>query len=73
MNDTPVAGNSQLAVSLDNATGLRSVSFTLTYDPTLLSVTGASKAGGLPSDWTVNVLTNVPGTLTVSAGGTTAL
>ena len=39
VNDTPVAGNSQLAVSLDNAAGLRSVSFTLTYDPTLLTVT----------------------------------
>ena len=36
VNDTPLAGNSQLAVSLDNAAGLRSVSFTLTYDPTLL-------------------------------------
>ena len=74
MNDTPVAGNSQLAVSLDNATGLRSVSFTLTYDPTLLQVTTAAPAAALTAaGWTVNVLTNVPGTLTVSAGGTTPL
>ena len=73
MNDTPVAGNSQLAVSLDDATGLRSVSFTLTYDPTLLSVTGAVKAGGLPADWTVTPTTNTPGTLVVTAAGTTPL
>ena len=33
VNQDPLVANSRLAVSIDNATGVRSVTFTLTYDP----------------------------------------
>ena len=50
----------------------RSFSFTLTYDPTLLHISAAALASGLPADWSATV-TNTAGSLVVTASGTTQL
>ena len=73
VNQDPLVANSRLAVSIDNATGVRSVTFTLTYDAGLLHVSTASLAAGLPADWTLSINSNVPGSLTLTASGATQL
>ena len=75
VNQDPLVANSRLAVSIDNATGVRSVTFTLTYDAGLLHVStaAASLAAGLPADWTLSINSNVPGSLTLTASGATQL
>ena len=67
VNQDPLVANSRLAVSIDNAAGVRSVTFTLTYDPGLLHVSTANLAAGLPADWTISVNNTVPGSLVVTA------
>jgi hypothetical protein len=73
VNQDPLVANSRLAVSIDNATGVRSVTFTLTYDAGLLHVSTANLAAGLPADWAVSITNNVPGSLTLTASGATQL
>ena len=60
-------------MSIDNAAGVRSVTFTLTYDAGLLHVSTATLAAGLPADWTLSINNNVPGSLTLTAAGATQL
>ena len=61
---------SGLPIHISNGTGVTAVDFTLTYDPSLLTITGVGKAAGVPSDWVVTFNNNsVAGTLSVSAYG----
>ena len=66
---------SNLALSIDNAAGVRSASFTFQCDPTLLKINGATLASGLPADWTLTVtsLNSVTGQVSVTVSGTTPL
>lgn len=75
VDDQPAAPGSNLAVSIDNAAGVRSVSFTFQCDPSLLKINGATLASGLPADWSVTVtaLNPVTGQLSVTVSGTTPL
>ena len=75
VDDTPASPGSNLALSIDNAGGVRSASFTLQYDPTLLRVNGATLAAGLPADWNIVITASNPaaGQLSVTVSGTTPL
>ena len=73
VDDAPSVANSRLAVSIDNATSVRSVDYTFQYDPTQLHLSGASQAPGLPSDWNMTFNNTTPGTLIVSLSGITPL
>jgi VCBS repeat-containing protein len=75
VDDNPASPGSNLALSIDNASGVRSASFTLQYDPTLLRVNGATLAAGLPADWNVVITASNPttGQLSVTVSGTTPL
>ena len=55
VDENPLVANSHLAVSIDNASGVRSVAFNVQYNPALLHVTAAALASGLPGDWTIAV------------------
>lgn len=52
------ATSSGLPIRIDNADGVRSIDFTLPFDPTLLDVTSISKAPGMPGDWSINYTIN---------------
>jgi hypothetical protein len=78
VDDAPETANSQLGVRINDATNVRSLDFTFTYDPALLQINGgpaggASLAPGIPGDWSLTVNNATPGTLIVSASGLTAL
>ncbi len=75
VDDNPASPGSNLALSIDNASGVRSASFTLQYDPTLLRVNGATLAAGLPADWNIVITASNPaaGQLSVTVSGTTPL
>jgi VCBS repeat-containing protein len=75
VDDNPTSPGSNLALSINNATGVRSASFTLQYDPTLLRVNGATLATGLPADWSMTITSINPttGQLSVTVSGTTPL
>ena len=62
-------------MSIDNAAGVRSASFTFQYNPSLLQVSGASLAGGLPADWslTVTASNTATGLISVTVSGATPL
>ncbi len=66
-----------LPVHLSNTTGVNSVDFNVAYNPTLLDITAAQLAAGLPSDWTITTnITNVSPTSAlfhVTASGTSTL
>ncbi len=68
------AGNpaSGLPIRINNGTGVTAVDFTLTYDPTLLTIGGVSNPG-LPANWGITFNNSVPGTLVVSVSGPTSL
>ncbi|MDB5323183.1 MAG: hypothetical protein JWN40_4814, partial [Phycisphaerales bacterium] len=70
----PATGASAgMPISIDDAAGARSVEFTLSYDPALLTVNSFAPATGLPADWQVVYNLSVPGHATVSLFGTTSL
>ncbi len=73
VDDAPAVANSRLAVSVNDATNVRSVDFTFNYDPGQLFVAGASLAAGLPADWSITFNNSTAGTLIVSASGITPL
>jgi hypothetical protein len=62
-----------LPIVLSNAQGTRSVSFTLRYDPALLTLSDITLASGLPADWTLVRNLASPGVAVIAAGGTTPL
>ncbi|WP_198937998.1 Ig-like domain-containing protein, partial [Pelomonas sp. KK5] len=59
----PAAGG--FVVSVQNASGLNSLSFDLRYDPALLSVQSGAAMAGLPAGSTVNATVSQPGLLHV--------
>jgi Right handed beta helix region/Cohesin domain len=76
VNADGTARTPNLPVHLSDAGGLRSLSFEIDFDPSLLNLTGAVMASGLPADWSVTAQrTNSGGAaqLVVSAFGATAL
>lgn len=74
VDDDPAApGLSRIAVSVDNAAGVKSLDFQMPYNPALLTVNGASLVSGLPGTWIITVNTTTPGLLVVSASGTQPL
>lgn len=64
---------SGLPLTISNASGLRSLDFTLAYDPALLTVSGISLEPGMPADWQVSMDVTQPGEAHVSIWGVTAL
>ena len=74
VNADGTARTPNLPVHLSDAGGLRSLSFEIDFDPSLLNLTGAVMVSGLPADWSVTAQrTNSGGgaQLVVSASGTT--
>ena len=62
-----------LPIRLDAAPGVTSLSLDLLYDPSLLSITAAALAQGVPGDWAVTLNTGTTGVARITAAGTTAL
>jgi hypothetical protein len=66
----PNTGALGLPVRLDDGAQVRSVDFTLTWDPALLNVTAAQLAAGLPSDWSITANLTTPGQAIITVFGT---
>ena len=62
-----------LPVSIFNATNIVSVDFDLVYNPALLSITGATKAAGLPSNWGLTVNQVSPSQFNFTISGITPI
>jgi uncharacterized delta-60 repeat protein len=67
----PNTSTDGIPVRISDGALVRSVDFTLTYDPNLLSITNVQKAAGLPADWSVTFNNTIPGVLAVTVFGTT--
>jgi CSLREA domain-containing protein len=65
--------SSGIPLRLSNADGVFAVDLHVTYDPALLSITGAALASGLPAGSTVTVNTSTPGRLVIGFASPTAL
>ncbi len=59
-------------IRINNGMGVTAVDFTLTYDPTLLTIGGVSNPG-LPANWGITFNNSTPGTLLVTVSGPTSL
>ena len=59
-----------LPIRISDAVGVTSLAVDLRYDPALLSITGATLASGIPTDWSVGLDTSTPGVARVAASGT---
>ena len=64
---------SKLAVSIDFGALVTAVDFEVNYDPTLLTISGATLASGLPPGWTITTNPISSGVLKVTASGFTPL
>ena len=73
VDDTPATAGSKLAVRIDNASNVTALDFDVHYDPTLLTISGATLATGLPSGWSITPNFVSPGVLKITASGTTPL
>ncbi len=73
VDDTPATPGSKLAVQLDVASGVTALDFDVHYDSTLLTISSAALASGLPSGWSITVNPISLGVFKVTASGTTAL
>ncbi|MBN1509649.1 MAG: LEPR-XLL domain-containing protein, partial [Sedimentisphaerales bacterium] len=67
------AADSGIPITIDDGINVEAVSFVFEYDPTLLTVTGASAAPGLAGNWVVDYDLIMPGRVSVTAGGSVAL
>ena len=67
------AGATGWPIRLDDAAGVTSLAVDVAYDGTLLAISGAALAAGLPGDWAVTLDTSTPGVAKLSAAGTTPL
>jgi voltage-gated potassium channel Kch len=69
----PAATGTGIPIRISEASGVESLDLTLTYDPTLVSITGATVAPGLPTD--VGLVSNLttPGLATFSLTAPTGL
>jgi hypothetical protein len=67
-----------LPISVNNAEGLRDIRIRVDYDPSLLDITDATLASGLPEDWSISqldinnerVVIDLAGTTPLSSGST---
>ena len=73
IDEDPSTPGSGLTVSINDAAGVVSVSFDFHFDPLVLTVSGASLAHGLPSDWSMSFGKSADGDLTVLVTGTIPL
>ena len=73
VDDNPAVPGSRLAISLSDATGVVSITFDLHFDPTLLSLSGASLPSGFPENWALSFGKSGDGDLTVTISGATPL
>ena len=64
---------SLLPIRLSDADGVYSVDFELTYDASLMTVSGVSLAAGMPGTWNATINGNFPGRLLVTVSGTETL
>ena len=58
--NVPVTGTG-IPIHLSDGTGVTSVDITITYDPTMLTITGASLGSSVPSGWTFTPNVATPG------------
>ncbi len=62
-----------LNVQLSNATNIVSVDFDFVYNPSLLTITGATKAVGLPADWGITTNNVSAGQINFTVSGITPI
>jgi len=67
----PASGSTGLPVAISNAQGVKSASFTLHYNPALLTITGATAGAGISGS--VSLDTSMPGMAVVSVTNSTQL
>ena len=70
--NVPNTGTLGLPVRIDDGSQVRSVDFRVTYDPSLLNITGAQLAAGMPGDWSITSNLSTPGTAIITVFGTTS-
>ena len=76
VNLPPAAdGGLDIPVSIDDAAGVTAVDFDVVYDPSLLTITGATLGSGPAGSvgWTITTNGTTPGVFKVSLSGTSAL
>jgi VCBS repeat-containing protein len=73
VDDNPAVILSRLAVSVSDATAVRAVDFHFHYDPTQLSIVGASLGATVPNDWIITFSNSISGEFIVTASGITPL
>lgn len=62
-----------LPIHISDAAGLLSADFSISYDPTLLTITAAAPGPGTPSNALVTINTSTPGVVILSYRSTTAM
>jgi Bacterial Ig-like domain/Right handed beta helix region len=67
------ANGAGLNVQLSNVMNILSVDFDLVYNPSLLTITGATKAPGLPADWGITTNNVSAGQINFSISGITQI
>ncbi len=73
VDDNPAVPGSRLAINLSDATGVVSITFDLHFDPTQLSLSGASLPSGFPENWALSFGKSGDGDLTVTLAGAAPL
>jgi hypothetical protein len=61
-----------IPVRIDDGTQVRSIDFTVNYNPALLNITGAQLAPGMPGDWSITSNLTTPGTAIITVFGTSS-
>ena len=69
----PTLASPGLPVQINSGVGVRSVEFTVRYNPAILAITGAVLNAAAPAGWTVSIDAATPGVATVVASGPTDL
>lgn len=69
----PADSNHGLPISISDGAGVRSLELTLSYDPTLLELTGAAVAAEAPEGSTTQLTIGAPGTAQISFASPTPL
>jgi len=62
----PADLTSNLPITISNAAGILAVDFTLTYDPSLMTINSVAKGSALGAAWSLVTNTTTPGILVVS-------
>ena len=67
------ANGAGIPINIDNAAGVTRVTFDLFYDPTLLTITAATRGGNVPGTFSVMLDTSVAGRARITLDGPSAL